>query len=139
LEQEKREQQQQQPVSMLLGPPQQQPGMMHAMMHHAQAPVAGSDSPTVMSAAGHPGAMMRQQYPSAGNPMMGAGTRLAAPAWPPRHPQEVTLQQRSPHQMMAAHQVPYLYCHNFYSFFSSFLSLFPLFGNISKTNISVKE
>lgn len=71
------------------------------------------------AAAGHPSAVMRQYSGLSGvgggmHPMMGAGgPRLAGPGgvggvgWgPPRHhPQEVTLQQRSPHQMMGPHQV----------------------------------
>ena len=123
LEQEKREQQQQQPPnnSMLLAGQQQQHHPHHTLLHDQQpvdpllrAPVGGG-----VGGVGHP----MRQYPATTpgglqhmnpNAMMGVGgQRLAAPINPgwgpqPRHPQEVTLQQRSPHQMMAPHQVPIL-------------------------------
>jgi hypothetical protein len=111
LEQEKREQQQQQQQpasSLLMGQPQQQ-----------QQPL---DPPPTMPGTdplGRPPMMPMRQYPAAPHagsmhPMMGprlpAAPMAAAPVpgggWPPRHPQEVTLQQRSPHQMMVPHQVP---------------------------------
>ena len=112
LEQEKREQQQQQPGNnMLLGQQQQ-----HPLMHDQTPPGDPLMRSPMMATGHHPAGVMRQYSGPGGggmHPMM--GPRLAAPlgpgvvggggGWPPRHPQEVTLQQRSPHQMMAQHQV----------------------------------
>jgi histone-lysine N-methyltransferase MLL3 len=114
LEQEKREQQQQQQQlasSLLMGQSQQHTLIQQQLLEPTPT-LPGTDP------LGRPPMMPMWQYPAvphAGgmHPMMGlclpAAPIAAAPpgvGWPPRHPQEVTLQQRSPHQMMVPHQVP---------------------------------